>query len=329
MVEAHAYGDDYRLMVFGGKLVAAIRREPPAVIGDGQSNIADLMLKFNQRRSQNMVASNYLRPVHLDQTVLAHLTGQGLSVESVPPPGNRVTLRSNANLSTGGTCTDVTADTHPDVRAMAEAFGMTLGFGALGLDYITTDISRPFASGDSFIEANTTPGLDAAIAAGISAETIGTTLLGSSSRRIPAVLLLIADDTFFEVLATFKAEMLNHPGMAWLCGEEAGIAGLPLNVAHQPVWQRIPVLLKNRSAAALIAVWSLSDLIKHGAPLDRFDIVLNGGELTIPAQWQTVLARLSSRPVRVATKDSIMKEALMAVAAAGESHCDDAMNRSR
>jgi hypothetical protein len=196
---------------------------------------------------------------------------------------------------------------------MAEAIGITLGFGALGLDYITSDINQPLATGSTFIEVNTTPSLDVAIAAGISAETIGTTLLGSSSRRIPTVLLLIADDAFFEVLATFKAEMPNHPGMAWLCGEEAGIAGLPLNVAHLPVWQRTPILLKNRTTTALVVVWPLSDLIRHGAPLDRFDVVLHE-ELEIPAQWQAVLAHTSSRPVRRTISEDMASEAIQEIA---------------
>ena len=316
MVEAYVPGDDHRLMVVRGELVAAIRRDPPGVVGDGRSSIAELMQVLNQGRSKNLVASNYLYPVALDETILAHLKRHGLTPESVPDEGQRVTLRSNANLCTGGSCTEMTADIHPEVRAMAEALGNTLGFAALGLDYITTDISLPL-SGGAFIEANTTPGLSAAIAAGIGAEKTGTMLLGTSSRRIPAVLLLVADDTIPAVAATLKAEAATRPGLAWLCGNAAGIGILPLNLAHLPVWERTPSLLKHRSAGAVVVAWTPNDLVRHGAPFDRCDAVVIGN-VAIPPGWEAMLAKLSIRPLQTITPDGMVKEALDGIAIAGE-----------
>ena len=140
-----------------------------------------LAADLNAPRSSNMVRSRYLRPIAMDDVLVRHLATQSLALEDVPARGQRVTLRSNANLSTGGMCNEATAACHPQVRAMAEQLAKTAGLAAVGINYLTTDISRaPSETGGAFIEMNTTNGLDFCIAAGCSPSTIAQKILGGS-----------------------------------------------------------------------------------------------------------------------------------------------------
>ena len=120
-------GHDFRLLVVGGKLVAAARREPPHVIGDGVHTMRELVEQVNSdpRRGEGHATS--LTKIRLDDIALRHLAQQGFNADSVPRKGTRVVLRNNANLSTGGTATDVTDDVHPEVAARAVAAAQMVG----------------------------------------------------------------------------------------------------------------------------------------------------------------------------------------------------------
>ena len=121
MVEQYLPGSDFRLLVIGDRLVAAARREPPHVIGDGEHSIRELVEQVNSdpRRSDGHATS--LTKIRLDDIALATLAKQGFDADSVPRKGARVVLRNNANLSTGGTATDVTDDVHQELAARAVA----------------------------------------------------------------------------------------------------------------------------------------------------------------------------------------------------------------
>ena len=97
----------------GNKLVAAARREPPLVIGDGKHTVRELVAEVNKDPRRGKGHGTSLTQIRIDAIAAACLKGQDLTPESVPPRGQRVILRHNANLSTGGTATDVTDNMHP------------------------------------------------------------------------------------------------------------------------------------------------------------------------------------------------------------------------
>ncbi|MDP3413778.1 MAG: cyanophycin synthetase, partial [Polaromonas sp.] len=121
LVEKFLPGNDFRLLVVGNKLVAASRRDPPQVLGDGLHSVRELVDIVNQdpRRGEGHATS--LTKIRFDEIAVARLAVQDLTPESIPARGRRVILRNNANLSTGGTATDVTTDVHPEVAARAVA----------------------------------------------------------------------------------------------------------------------------------------------------------------------------------------------------------------
>jgi cyanophycin synthetase len=160
LVEKFAPGCDYRLLVINNQLVAAARREPPQVTGDGRRTIAELVAEVNKdpRRGEDHATS--LNKIPIDDIARAVLRDQGLTPESVPAAGQIVLLRRNANLSTGGSATDVTDIVHHDVVARAIDAVRMVGLDIAGVDVIATDISAPLEQqGGVIVEVNAAPGL--------------------------------------------------------------------------------------------------------------------------------------------------------------------------
>ena len=160
MVEKFLSGHDWRLLVIGDKLIAAARRDPPLVIGDGTHTIRELVdiVNSDPRRSDGHATS--LTKIRFDEIALARLAEQGYSADTVPPRGVRVVLRNNANLSTGGTATDVTDDVHPELAAAAVAAAQTVGLDICGIDVVCDTMHKPLEEqGGGIVEVNAAPGL--------------------------------------------------------------------------------------------------------------------------------------------------------------------------
>lgn len=311
MVEAHVPGDDHRLMVIDGKLVAAIRREPSFVVGDGRSTVVALLAGLNAPRSINVVKSRYLVPIALDAVLRQHLALQSLAPTDVPAPGQRVTLRSNANLSTGGLCTDVTPLCHPQVRAMAEQLATTTGLATTGIDYLTTDIARaPAETGGAFIELNTTPGLDACVAAGWTEEAIASLVLGPSLGRIPVDLTVLSGPGLEQAAHAGPVLPLAEDA-AWACGRVLRVGALRLdNLAAEP-WAAVQAALRNRGVGTLRVVCSVGEIEGLGLPLDRFSgvqVALCDGEPVLPPVWIEVLRRHSASNVAFKPEADLLRQ---------------------
>ena len=160
MVERYLPGNDFRLLVVGDRLVAAARRDPPHVIGDGVHTVRQLVDKVNEdpRRGEGHATS--LTKIRFDEIAVARLQVQGLKPDDVPEKGRRVIMRNNANLSTGGTATDVTDDVHPEVAARAIAAAQTIGLEICGVDVLAESVHLPLEDQNGgIVEVNAAPGL--------------------------------------------------------------------------------------------------------------------------------------------------------------------------
>jgi len=160
LVERYMPGNDFRLLVVGNKLVAAARRDPPKVVGDGEHTIAELVALVNQDPRRGSGHSTSLTKIRIDDIAHVCLANQGFKADDVPAKGQRVNLRNNANLSTGGSATDVTDDVHPDVAARAVAAAHMVGLDICGVDLVADSILRPIEeAGGGIVEVNAAPGL--------------------------------------------------------------------------------------------------------------------------------------------------------------------------
>ncbi len=160
MVEKFLPGSDFRLLVVGQRLVAAARRDPPLVIGDGHHTVRELVEQVNADPRRGNGHATALTRIAIDEIAAASLAAQGLDAESRPARGQRVVLRHNANLSTGGTATDVTDDVHPAVVASAVAAAQMVGLHVAGVDLVCESLLRPLEDQcGGVVEINAAPGL--------------------------------------------------------------------------------------------------------------------------------------------------------------------------
>ena len=160
MVEKFITGNDFRMLVVGDKLIAAARREPPTVIGDGEHTVRELVDIVNTDPRRGTGHATSLTKIRFDNIAHARLAVQGYTADSVLPKGARAVLRNNANLSTGGTATDVTDDVHPEVAARVIAAAQMVGIDICGVDVVCENVGRPLEEqGGGMVEANAAPGL--------------------------------------------------------------------------------------------------------------------------------------------------------------------------
>ena len=159
IVETYIPGDDHRLLVVNGELIAATRRTPGHVVGDGRSTVAELVERVNQDPRRGVGHEKVLTRLELDAQAEMMLARVDYSAASVPGDGEVVYLRSTANLSTGGTATDVTDSIHPDNRDMAVRAVRAIGLDVGGVDFISTNIAESYkAIGGGICEVNAAPG---------------------------------------------------------------------------------------------------------------------------------------------------------------------------
>lgn len=160
LIEEFVKGNDYRLTVVNGKLVAASHRLPPLVMGDGVHTIHQLIQQVNNDTLRGEGHEKPLTKIKIDQVVLLSLSKLGLRLDTVLPQGEQIFLRENGNLSTGGTAYDVTDQVHPANQRMVERAVRLIGLDIAGVDVRATDIAQPIAQcGGAIIEINAAPGI--------------------------------------------------------------------------------------------------------------------------------------------------------------------------
>ncbi len=159
IVEAYIEGFDHRLLVVNGKLVAAAKRMPGHVVGDGKHTIEELVDIVNQDPRRGVGHEKVLTRLEFDHQAERLLQKLGFDRNTVVEEQDIVFLRSTANLSTGGTAIDVTDIIHPDNREMAERTIKAIGLDIGGVDFLTRDIAESYReTGGGICEVNAGPG---------------------------------------------------------------------------------------------------------------------------------------------------------------------------
>ncbi|HHX87253.1 MAG TPA: cyanophycin synthetase, partial [Firmicutes bacterium] len=160
MVEEYINGRHYRLLVVGGRLVAAARRLPAQITGDGVHTVQELVEITNRHHQRGIGHARPLSRIKLDQLVHHTLSRQQKDIHYLPAEGEIVILRENANLSTGGTAWEVTFKVHPYNAALAERAARVIGLDIAGIDLVAPDIGQPVTQGKgAVIEVNAAPGI--------------------------------------------------------------------------------------------------------------------------------------------------------------------------
>ncbi|MBD0268202.1 MAG: cyanophycin synthetase [Cyanobacteria bacterium Co-bin8] len=160
IVERYYTGQDHRVLVVNGKVVAVAERVPAHVVGDGRSTIEELIELTNQDPRRGEGHANLLTRIIVDRTTWQLLEQKGYTLDTILPEGEVCYLRATANLSTGGIAIDRTDEIHPHNIWLAERIAKIINLDIAGIDVVTSDISRPLREVDGVVvEVNAAPGL--------------------------------------------------------------------------------------------------------------------------------------------------------------------------
>ena len=159
IVEKFITGFDFRVLVINYKFICAALRTPASVIGDGKNNIHYLIDETNKDPRRGYGHEKVLTQITIDQFTQKMLDEKGYQLDTVPAKGELVLLKPTANLSTGGTSTDVTDEVHPANIFMCERIAKIIGLDICGIDIMASDLRTPVTeNGGAILEVNAAPG---------------------------------------------------------------------------------------------------------------------------------------------------------------------------
>ncbi len=285
--ERHAPGDDYRVLVIGGKMVAAARREPAHVFGDGQSTVQQLIDVVNKDPRRSDGHSTSLSFIKIDAVALGVLLEQGLTPDVIAPLGKKVLIRRNANLSTGGTAADVTDLVHPDVARQCVEAARVIGLDIAGVDVVAQDITQPLQGQRGVIvEVNAGPGLRMHIepSSGLP-RPVGQAIIDmmypeNNNGRVPIVSVtgVNGKTTTTRLIAHLVACSGKKVGMT--CTDGIYIAGRRIDSGDCSGPQSARAVLMNPSVEAAVLETARGGILREGLGFDSCDVgvVTNIGE---------------------------------------------------
>ncbi|MBI3137979.1 MAG: cyanophycin synthetase [Sphingobacteriales bacterium] len=159
IVERFITGYDFRCLVINYKFICAALRTPASVVGDGVHDIQWLIDEVNKDPRRGYGHEKVLTQITVDQFTQKMLDDANITLQHIPAAGERVLLKPTANLSTGGTSTDVTDEVHPANIFMFERIAKIIGLDICGIDVMATDLRTPVAeNGGAILEVNAAPG---------------------------------------------------------------------------------------------------------------------------------------------------------------------------
>ncbi|TRW98014.1 cyanophycin synthetase [Flavobacterium gawalongense] len=159
IVEKFITGFDFRILVIDNKLVAAAKRVPAHIIGNGKDTIQQLIDTTNLDPRRGYGHENVLTQIDVDRDTEDLLEKLGYTLETIPRIGEIVFLKSTANLSTGGTSVDVTDMMHPENIFLAERISRVIGLDICGVDIMAENLTQPLKeNGGVILEVNAAPG---------------------------------------------------------------------------------------------------------------------------------------------------------------------------
>ena len=281
LVERYLPGNDFRLLVVGNKMVAAAHRDPPNVAGDGKHTILELVEQVNKDPRRGSGHATSLTKIRFDDIARACLASQGFDANSVPPMGQRVALRHNANLSTGGCATDVTDSVHPEVAARAVAAAQMVGLDICGVDIVCNSILHTLEEqGGGVIEVNAAPGLRMHLSPSFGkGRPVGEAIIGNmfgpnENGRIPLVAVTGTNGktTTVRLISHLLAQSGLRVGMTSTDG--VYIAGQRIDTGDCSGPKSARNVLQHPDVDAAVLETARGGLLREGLAFDRCDVAV-------------------------------------------------------
>ena len=159
IVEQQMDGSDFRALVVNNRLIAVAERVPAHVKGDGKKTIQELIDETNADPRRGYGHENVLTQIDIDNQTMRLIRKAGYDLGTILTKGEKLYLKTTANISTGGTAIDVTDEVHPENVFLFERIARIIGLDVAGIDVIAPNVSEPLRdSGGGIIEVNAAPG---------------------------------------------------------------------------------------------------------------------------------------------------------------------------
>lgn len=159
IIENYIEGNDYRVCVVDYNVVAVSLREPPYVVGDGVHTIKELITIINKDKLRGYDHEKPLTKIKIDEELVSYLENKNLSLNSKLKPNERVNLRDNANLSTGGMAIDCTGKISKENKKICVRAAKAIGLDICGIDIKIDDIGNSILEKGKIMEVNAAPGI--------------------------------------------------------------------------------------------------------------------------------------------------------------------------
>lgn len=160
IVEKYSEGNDYRILVVGGEVIAVDQRLPAMVVGDGVHSIRELVEIVNREPERGESHEKSLTKIMLGEVEKSVLGKRGMDENTILEAGKQIMLRENGNISTGGIAIDCTDIIHPENADIAVNAANAIGIDIAGIDIVAEDIAKSIlSSSGAVIEVNTAPGI--------------------------------------------------------------------------------------------------------------------------------------------------------------------------
>lgn len=262
IIEKHIEGDDHRLTVIDGKCLCTEKRIPAHIIGNGSDTVESLIRQMAKKRGEDPFFRNFRSATLEDPQVADALRKNNIRPESIPEKGRMIQLRTNANVSTGGTSHIVTADTHPDNLRLAERAASCIGLDIAGIDLITTDISKSWReTGGCICEVNATP----MVRPGFENNLFDYLFPDGSNGRVP-LLVIVGDEPETEpIMKTIisSAESKNIVA-GYVCSSYAAIGRDIITEKHAEVSGFLKMVLADKATELAVAAITPSEVRAKG-----------------------------------------------------------------
>jgi cyanophycin synthetase len=276
LIERVIPGEDYRVLVAGGRFINAVQRLPAAVVGDGRRTIGELLSEANAdpRRTPG---DGPLYPIVYDGDSERVLRAQGWTLASVPAAGAPVRLKSAANWKSGGSWRDVTAGIHPDNVEMCVRAIVLCGIDVGGADFLTPDISRSFREvGGALCEVNVLPSLDHGFVEGSGEPNVLGDVLDAlypdrSRWRVPTV--VVCGEDADAVGRGVAAALATRCTVGYAGPSQTTVGSWVLAGERRPVHVAHHLLTEDPSTEALVMATTPERVLADGVGVARADVV--------------------------------------------------------
>jgi cyanophycin synthetase len=277
IVERFIRGAEHRLLVVGGKLVAAARGETAAVIGDGKSTIDQLIDRQINSDPRRGAAEEFPLDIILlknNPVALHEVERQGFSGESIPPDGREVLI-----LRTGNHTCDITDQVHPEVAAAVSLAARIVGLDIAGVDLVAEDISRPLAEQrGAIVEVNAGPGLlmhlkpESGEARPVGRAIVDHLFPNGDDGRIPVVGVTgsFGKTTVARLIARLLTLSGKHTGLA--CSNGLYLDRRLVDKGDRATWEAANRILMNRAADAAVFENGSDTILSEGLAYDRCQV---------------------------------------------------------